>query len=285
MFTATGVLMITLLPAGVAVGVLLLGCKLRPVTKNRACLEGGVGALSVGAAYIAAHLARHGWPAADSWRQLEAWQWVFWLASAATVLALANGVVPGRAWSRWGLRIGLIATGLIVLLQPYWQHTWGSGTSVAWITGLATGFAVFWALVDRSGRHIEDTSWSFGVTTVCLGTGLVLLLTGSQRLSELGIVLTAAMGVMATAGLKPALRPLLVGVSGVFPVILGSLWLNAYFYSETSGATVLLLALALSAVWIDHLPPLARLGAAKLAAVRIGAVLTVVLVAVVPLIL
>jgi hypothetical protein len=234
---------------------------------------------------MTAHVVRCGWPVAGSWEQLSAWHWVFWLAAVATLLELVGERIPGRAWGRWALRAGLVFAGLIALLQPYWRYTWEGVDAAKWLLGLTVLFVVLWASVDRATRRIGDVSWPFCATIVSLGTSLALILTGSQRLSELGLILTSVMGVLALAGLKPARRPLAGGASAVFPVIIGGLLLSAHFYSETPGRTVLLLAFAPSAIWIGHIPPLSRMRPWKLTAIRIGAVLALVLLAVVPLVL
>jgi len=233
---------------------------------------------------MTAHVVCCGWPVAGSGEQLSAWHWVFWLAPVATLLELVGERIPGGAWGRWALRAGLVFAGLIVLLQPYWRYTWEGVDAAKSLLGLTALFVALWASVDRAARRIGGLSWPFCAMIVSLGTSLALILTGSQRLSELGIILTSVMGVIALGGLKPARRPLAGGASAVFAVIIGGLLLSAHIYSETAGRTVLLLAFAPSAIWIGQVPPLSRMRPWKLTAIRIGAVLALVLLAVVPLV-
>lgn len=275
-------LVVIFLPAAVTAGVLLVGCAIRSPAGSSRYVR-GLGVLSIATAYVAAHVARHGWTPPASWRQMEAWQLLLWLTCLAAGLAMLNGVPPGRWWRRWVPRVILVLGGVVLSLKPYWQYTWSPGTAVAWIAGLTAGFCMFWLSMEMSAEKIRDGSWTFAIATVSLGTSVVLVLTGSLRLSELGISLTMAMAVIAVAGLRQVFRPLAIGASAVVPVILGGLWLSGHFYSDTGGTTVLWLTLAPAAAWIGHLPPLTRLRPGVLASVRVGAVLAAVLIAVVPL--
>lgn len=276
--------MVTALPAAVTMTVLLVARATRSSKRSEPCTA-ALAALSVAAGYGVAHVVRHGWPALDSWAQWESWQWLLWFVVAAAALASFRPSKPLWTWTLWLLRIILVSGGLTISLRPYWQHTWDPAAAARWIACLTGAFCLYWFLLDALLEKTPAASSTLSVLIVALGTGIALVLTGSQRLAELAINLGSITAVLSVMCLRNEPRPLAKGIFAVAPVILGGLWLTGCFYSETKALTIGLLAAAPFAAWIWNLPPVSRLGPAALTTVRLVAVLAVVLVAVVPLIL
>lgn len=256
MITFYGIFLVTLVPVGAALAVLLVS--LIGSGGRRRGDRPWAAALAVAAGYGAGHIARNGWPGGN-WQAIQAWEWLLPAVAVAAALAVFGVIARWPTWATWGLRVLLVAATLLLSLHPFLRHTWGLAAGIVWVGGLTAAFVGFWLSCDGLARRASGRTLPLHLAFVAGGTGVVLILTGSQRLAELGVVLAAALAAIVVVAARRSGRTVALGVAAVAPVALAGLWLNGHFYAESGATALALLALAPSAAWIGLLPPVRRI--------------------------
>jgi hypothetical protein len=203
-----------------------------------------LGAAAIGLAYLAANLARLGWPIAPEWRLMLAWQWLWWAALAATLsTALLARAAPRAGWIRTATSALLAAAMLAAVLNPYVRNTWSPGEAALWLVGLWMATVGFTVTADRFTDR-SPPALAIGALLACgMAGGVLTALTGSLRLAESSVTLTAALGIAVIATLGRPNRAVAVGVTGVAALLLAGLWCSACFFSELPKRSALGLAL------------------------------------------
>lgn len=262
MLTLDAVLYGLALPAGVAGVLLLLG---------RVPLVGhAAAALSVGGAYLAAHVGLRGW---RGWVPRESTDRVGAIVAAGTVLALLGlsrrGPAPLRALLGAGCGIGAAA----YLAGATWHRDAGL-SGAAWQAGLAgAAAALLWLGLAREAADAAPRDARGGAAESALlavaagGAAVAVCLSGSQLLAQLMGAFAAALAGAAAAGRLLGARPPLPVVAPALALGHVALLLAATTYATLPREAAGLLALA----------PLAAPGTARGAArggvvVRLAAV-------------
>lgn len=246
------------LPAIIAVVVLLVvALPWRKAAKWRVALSWGLG---VGAGLVAGFLAVIGTPGAP-------WVPEDWLLVAVMPAAIVVGVL---AWAKlptavaWLLR-AIVSGGVPVLLcQSYLKQVggdfapWTAGEAAAWMVGWAVVIFIVWtalALRVQPGRAVP-----IAMMFVAGCTGMVVLMSDSQSIGQIGLALGAAMfgGVLAST-LLPRDKAAVGGVDVAWLVTAGLLILGRHYAEyEPTHAKWALLAGAPLLVWVAALPVVRR---------------------------
>ncbi len=216
----------------------------------------GIGwSFGVGLGFAAGFIATEGLPPMPP---VEAQDWLAVVAlPAAVVLGVLASCSHTARWPAWVVRLAILAGIAPLLLQPYITYTWTATQSVMWLTGLGAAAVAFGALlVPMSRPHEAVQPWLLpAVLLIAAGsTGIVITLSGSQSLGQLGLALAAT---IAGGGLITALKPSRTHMGGgvdVVAVLLIGLWLNACFYTQLSATHAALLAGCPLAAWVGWIP-------------------------------
>ena len=264
-----------MLPAVISGVVLLIG--------NRAGEGSGrrwASSLAIGLACIGGYWGVIGLP---PFLPIEASQWLFYLVGVAIVVGGLNGSSRVPAWVRWTLNLLLVALTSWLLVRPLLQYSWQGVGGILRLVGVIGGFLAFWFFLHRLLLSASAAVWN--TATLCIiatTTSVVLVLSGSALLGQLGGVLTASVGaVVVLAWRLPAISLARSGTA-VIAIWLGGLLLAGYLYAAVPITSLILLILSPAAAWVGHLPyfksarPWQR-ALVQLAAVSAPAILAVVL--------
>jgi hypothetical protein len=184
-----------------------------------------------------------------------------WLALAATIFAL---LAPGAAWVRRGGLVLLAALVFVVILGPVLPETSSTRAGLAWLGLVGAVVLVAWAHLEALGKRVEGAALIWPLLVVAGGTSVVLLVSGSVVLSQLGLALTAALAAPVGASLGVALGRSTLGIIPVVLTVLTALVLNGHVYAGLPTSSALLLAAAPAGAWAARRGP-ARRGAPWLA--------------------
>ena len=231
----------------------------------------GIGAApALGLGYGVGHAMAIGIPA---WPPADAHHWLLPIALVAIPWAVVDGRhhLSGRA--RWGGRLTLSALVLGIFLRPLVGPTWGTGEAVLWLVGLWLAMVMFWALLDALAARLPGAALLSMLTVISGAGAAALLVSGSVDQGAIGIVLTAALGVVALAALLAPGLELGRGIAPVVALLLCGSWLNGLFYSDLPRVSGLLLAMAPGAAWVGRIGPIRRLGPRALSLFCAGAAL------------
>lgn len=258
MITLTWVLWGAVLPAMIGVVVPL-------VIFYRRCprwLTQIVSVIAIALGFEVGFLATYGMPKLPP---IEAHEWLMVaLGPAALVVAILAAATRIPAVGIWLLRFIIAFGAAPLLLQPYIEHTWTGAQSTTWLLGLGAGAVLFWALLMRLVSNSDTTENShtpaywlpWVLAIVAGGTGITILMSGSQTLGQLGISLAAVLiGVAAMSLIARKKVFSLTSHLDLTITLLIGIWLCGYFYAQLSAMHTILLALAPLAAWIGHLLP------------------------------
>jgi len=243
--------------------------------------------LAVVPGFVAGYVATYGWPKIPP---IESQEWVLVVLVPVAAAISAVAAWRGRGSSAiWAARWLVAVCAAPLLLQPYLKHQWSGMEALLWLAGIGVAVAGQWVslagLEARSSAKTEGApkggwfEWVLAGTAG--GTGVVILLSGSQTLGQLGLTLAcvlAAGGVAGWFGPCPEVR---VGRTDVPVVVLIGLWMSGYFYAELAILHVILLMLAPHAAWVGDIPKIRRMPPWQGMAIRLLAVGGVVLAAVI----
>ncbi len=281
MFDTRTLLEVLVLPTGIAI---VIAAVLLLITRSHGSTSPlhRLGGLIVPLSYVTAHLVHFARPDWANWRMVDAWQWIVPAAIAATLAVIIDTLAP-RAWLRWSIRLILVAAITIASLQSYIEHTWQRGEAIIWIAILSIGGVAWWAAVQLAVSADRQSWFSLQWLLLTIASGAVFILSGSQRLLELTMMLGAPIGVAMVLQMIGR-RALAFGIFAAAPLIIFGLWLNAYFYaSEAAWWRVIIPAAAPLAGLLAISPPLARIRSSRLrSALTTVAIFAILAAAVVP---
>lgn len=189
---------------------------------------------------------------------LDSVDWLFYLTIPLAVAALA---VNTKDRALWLVGIAVIMEGLSsgLLTLPLWQHTWSPVQGAAWVGGLEPLAAVTVLVLSAVAR--QSKGLPLPVAYLVLGglAALTLLLSGSQKLGQLGGALAAALGPVLLLAWWSG-RPFLSrGASLTLAILYLGLLAAGHFYASLTPLNGALLAAAPLAAGVGLLPPLRRL--------------------------
>lgn len=236
-------------------------------------------ALAVGLGYASAAITLFGWPTSP-------WDASKWLLTLVLPASLVPVILDGAAWRRpaaWVLR-AIIALGITpLLLQPYFER-WTAMQALVWMISLGLAAAVVYlthAWLDKQ-RKAPAHSFNACVSFHAFVTGMVLAMSGSLSIGQLGIALACtAIGLTLANLLRPPApnSPAAPLAQCITPALL-ALLIIGHFYAELAAWHAVLLALGvLPAALLTELGPVNRW---KSAAAREGARLALTLATTLP---
>jgi len=258
---------------GMALPAVVSGTVLLVTWRRRPPLAGGrwSGAVALSIGYVAGHLGIAGLP---PFPPIEATQGLAYLALAAMMLGLVDALCrKNPAWRRWGLRLLLAGATVWLLLR--------SILSLAWMIALSVALLAFWAQLEVLAERQPGAGLPLLLLVVTAATSVILLVSGSALLGQLGGGLTAAIAASGVVAWRSPTFSLSRGATPVVSVLLAGLWLNGSFYAETPLTSVALMALSLTAAWVGQAERVQRLARWQANLVRGGAVLIPLVLAVV----
>lgn len=253
MLTLRDILLGIGLPVVIAAVVMLLPCD--KSAKWRVALGWGLG---VGGAFAVGFLAVIGTPGTP-------WVPEDWLLVAVMPAAIVVGVL---AWTKlpaavvWLLRAVVSAGVPVLLCQSYLKQIggdfapWTMGEAVAWMIGWAVVIFVVWTAVALRVRAQPGRAVPVAMMFVAGCTGMVVLMSDSQSIGQIGLALGAAMlgGVLAST-LLPRDKAAAGSVDVAWPLTAGLLILGRHYAEyEPTHAKWALLAVAPLLVWVAALP-------------------------------
>lgn len=241
------------LPAALAGGVLVAGWRIAHRRASARDSRSWAGPVAVAAAFIAGYWGLLGRPDLPP---LDATDWLFYLAGALAVPGLADALLRLRLPARVVLITVAVAASFLVLGWPLLRL---EGEAAADARAQATIAAVLATAsivaLDALAVRISAVRLSGVLLAVAVPAAVVVVLSGSQRLGQIGGLLAAiAMGMVAA---NVALGRAAVGRGTVlvFGTLLGGLLLCAHLYAELTTANAMLLAAAPNMAWLGYLVP------------------------------
>jgi hypothetical protein len=172
---------------------------------------------------------------------LDATEWLFLLTPALVVLGLLDSLARVPLQVRVASIAASVPASMWLLLWPLLRaNNFDSRQVVLFAT--ATALLVGWiAAMDALAPRVSATQLSAILFCAAAPAACVLLLSGSQRLGQIGGVLAATQ--LAAWAVNYALGPAAVGrgVILVFGILFGGLLLSCYSYAELSLTDALLL--------------------------------------------
>jgi hypothetical protein len=237
------------LPALVAVAVLV--ATWQPWRARRIGPGAWVGALALGAGFVAGYLALFGWPGLAP---KESWEWLPHIVAAVTAAAMLVG------WSRvprpagWAI-VALAATAAAWLLVPRWQES-----RLAWTIALAVAVLVVWIALFTLAQRTSAVSPALVILIAASAAALVLERAATARFAQLAGVLAASVGGCLVVTLLRSAPKLGPGLAGGGAVLLVGLMFTGHFnhFSDTPPACFFLVALAPLLAWIGQWAPIRR---------------------------
>ena len=208
--------------------------------------------LGVAAGYLAGHIGVVGLPPLPP---VETTQWLFYLVALSGLFALAGSFKRTPPWLRWGLRLLLIAGLIWTTLKPIaGYYEWSAAESAAWGLGLGTAIAALWIALEGLAERVPGLPAPVSLIVVGIGTAVVLALSSSAMLGQLGGVLVAAMMpcfILSWARFSPSPSR---GAISVAVLILAGLLLNGYFYADLKWINAVLLAVSPLGLGVGMIP-------------------------------
>lgn len=252
-----------LLPAAASAAVLLV-CTFKGMPEWITRLGFG---WSIAVGFAIGYIATLGLP---RWPPIESHEWIL-VAILPAVLAIAT-LSAFRKSSWWLVGVGrlLFSVGMpILLLQSYLKYEWSVLSMAVWLCGLGlSGFLAWWflrKLEDGANQICEQVSinsgwWLPGAgSLVAGGTGMTIMLSGSQTIGQLGLTLAAVLTATGIGFVIPRRIKSAQGyVDGAYPILMG-LWLVGYFYADLAAWHVITLFLGYQVAWLGEWSPIRSL--------------------------
>jgi hypothetical protein len=266
------------LPAAVTAGLLVAGWR---VAHRRLSARDGrswVGPAAVAAGFVAGYALLLGWPELPP---LDAIDWLFFVTPALAVVGLwqvwREVDLAGRATSI------IVVLGAVLLLVAWpvvtsdhrWAHSARLELQIASVMAIA-------ALVplDALAYRVSAARLYTILLAMAGPAAITLLLSGSQRIGQIGGLLAACAAGGLAASLLLGRAAVARGTIVVFGVLLAGLVWCGRLYAELAAGNALLLAAAPNAAWLGYLVP-DRAGWLPRVLVQLGAVVAVATIAVV----
>ena len=179
-----------------------------------------------------------GWPA---FPPLDSVEWLWFLALPWAAVGVAESLVAISGVRLWLERALLASVSAWLLLRPLVPYTWDGAKAAVWITGLAGAMLLACAALDRCDNRSQRITTAAGVLILAAASGLVLMLSGSQKLGQLAGALSGSLlGYLVFACVA---RGAALGRGGVlvFAVLWSGLLIAGHFYAGLTRLNALLL--------------------------------------------
>jgi hypothetical protein len=262
MFTAREIVFTAVVPFGVALAVLVLAW--RPWRRGERVSRRGYwgGAVAIGGGFLAAFFLLDGKPA---WPPAEARHWLFYFASALTVLGVIESSVqawaPKANWLRAEAALLVFAAGAYFLFQSLLQD--GGWTPVQAGCHLLLSTVLLhaaWASSEVLVLRLPRPAGPLVLTAFAGGVALVVMLSGSLVYGRLaGALAAATLAAVAVAAAVPAFSLARGGVIVVVPLAVAILQLGHHLVDPgVTQAHVVLLLAGLLLPRVAAFPPLRR---------------------------
>jgi hypothetical protein len=260
-----------LLPAALAPGLLLAAWRIARRRMSARDSRSWGGPLAVAGGFIAGYWALLGRPELPP---LDALDWLFYLAPP---LAVA-GTADARLGLRFGARAVLIAASVATtFLLVGWPLLGGEASARILVAGaLATASIV---ALDALAVRSSAARLSAILLAAAAPAAVVVLLSGSQRLGQIGGLLVGCGAGLLAANLVLGSAAIGRGTTLVFGTLLAGVLVCSHLYAELTSGNALLLAAAPNMAWLAYLVP-KRAGWLGATLVQLGAVLGVTAIAV-----
>ena len=250
---------------------------------KRGWVTAGLGwALGIAAGFASGYHAVDGWPPVPP---TESQHWLVMVVLPVLVLAASFGPFPStRLGARMIIRFFQFMLAAVIpplLLQSALKYDWSGRQATVWLANLGCGIIILWLLLDQLKQRCPGRWVLILLTMIAGGTGVVLMMSGSQSLAQMGLSLAAVLaGGWAVSWIVPR-ATVTPATTGVVIVLLAGLWINGYYYASMTAVNTILLAVSPLAAWIGELPPVAKLQGWRSAAIRITAAAVPVVTAIV----
>lgn len=195
--------------------------------------------LAVGMGYLAGHLVVVG---GITFPPRETTNWLPYFALATALWSAFAFKVIRMNWLKWVILSALFAAALRLLLTSKFQHGWSVGAGYFWLILLTGGILLVMLILTRLTQRSElGIEVPLYLLMICAGAFGALSLSGSLLLSQLAVVLGAALFgcLIITWQIRKT-----EAVLPVCSLLLGALLLSGYFYADLPAASALLIALA-----------------------------------------
>ena len=271
-----------LLPALLCSGVVLTTGWLFNKERVAWVVRGPGWAIAIAAGFVAGYHAVDGWPPLPP---TESQHWLVLVLLPAAVVCGSLGPHDGvplmaRIVVR-AIQLLVAAATPTLLLQSYVQYQWSTQQAVAWLAGLGGYLAILWLLTDLLKERLSERLVLTSLVVTAGGTGIVILMSGSQSLGQLGLSLTV---ILVAGWVVSWFVPQAVGKSttmGVVLVLLAGLWINAHYYASMTATNTVLLAVSPLGLWLSQLPIMRRMTGWRWIVIRLVVILGPVMAAVI----
>jgi hypothetical protein len=219
---------------------------------------------AVAAAFVAGYWALLGRPELPP---LDALDWLFYLAPALAVVGTADAWLRLRFPARAVLIAASVAATFVLVA---WPLLGGEASARILVAGaLATASIV---ALDALAVRISAARSGAILLAAAAPAAVVVMLSGSQRLGQIGGLLAATAGGMLAVNFALGSAAVGRGTVVVFGTLAAGLLLCSYLYAELQTADAVLLAIAPNMAWVAYLVP-RRAGRLAAIFVQLGLVL------------
>ena len=286
MITGQDILRGVLLPAAVAALVVLAGALFGPAWRVRRALV----PLGAGVAFSAAFAALM--QRVPPVPPLDSVDWLFYAALVIGAVAAVDSVfwreqpaLPGAAPQRetrvldystpdlhaprtstfaqlvrFLVVIALAAVLVWLLVRPLLVFSWTGRSGYYWIGGIALTMSLLWLALDVLARRAGGRTLALVMATAAALSALTILLSGSQKLGQLGGMLTAALFAVAVVGMFLPRASVARGMVPVYAALQTSLVVTAseHVYASLLTPHAILLLVAAPMAWLGQVVPARR---------------------------
>ncbi|MBI3467177.1 MAG: hypothetical protein HY000_29545 [Planctomycetes bacterium] len=228
------------------------------------------GPLALGVGFAVAYLTLLGRP---PFPPIDSTDWLFFLALLLTVCGVVDSLWSISGWRRWVLGLANPTLSVSLLLWPLARNTWSQIEGVAWIAALAATVWLWWIALDTHAGRDAAVSPLLQLVAVSGVASLVLMLSASLKLAQLGGALTGAVGASFVLALVGKSRVSARGTIQVFVVLFLGLVISGHFFASLTALNAVLLGAAPLLTWIDQIPTVQKLRAWQRGAVGTTAVI------------
>ncbi len=179
-----------------------------------------------------------GWPALPP---LDSVEWLVLLGFFWAAVGVAESLLAISGVRLWLERALVASVSAWLLLRPLVSYAWSGAEAGAWIAGLTGAMLLACAALERCDDRSPGVSSAAAALILAAASGLVLLLSGSQKLGQLAGALSGSLlGLVVFAAVA---RGAALGRGGV--LVFGMLWsgllIAGYFYAGLTWLNALLL--------------------------------------------
>ena len=215
-------------------------------------------ALGVGAGAAVIHLGRDWRP---GFPPLDVADRTPWLVPAALAVGLLGPMLERGGGAAWPRRVGLFLLATLVyvaILGPILPATAGTRAGLGWLAVTAVLVLAAWENVAWLTVRVEGGALLGSWLAVAAGTGVVLLVSGSLTLGQLGLALASALVAPLLLSWRWPLGPSVRSAAPIVLAVLTALLLNGHVYASLPTASALLVAAAPAGAWLARIGPARR---------------------------